>query len=341
MEELQIKGLGMSRFDSLACVVSKFHGAQNTKIDEEALEKLKGYIQKVIPWSRDVRPASLTRFKIVGIPLHLWNDLTIEKIGSTIGEVKEIHTLKQCFYSAEVSIIFDDTRTLGKSLVLKEGNYKYQINIKEIKDPKGHESCSLYNDISTSYTSSPLPYLTPINTNPSPNEEPSYKEEDDTPIYDLVVVGDTEEELYRDYTNLEAYQRNSDENAIITYNTNTDIGNDETKVNRLLEDTPISEEAGETLTGENATTSHNIIPNTIIQETIHNSSPNTIVQETAKIGVIDRIPQSQEVKVNLSTDGQFLELFSTAWANEFAMIMPMKKIIQFLLKLHIAHLFPL
>lgn len=70
---------------------------------------------------------------MLGIPLHLWNELTIYEIGSCIGKVKKIHN-KYSFDTAKVTIILDERRILQKLIKLKEGNQSYNIWIQEIKE---------------------------------------------------------------------------------------------------------------------------------------------------------------------------------------------------------------
>lgn len=79
--------------------------------------------KEVIPWSKDIKQVIIKRFEIVGIPLQLWNDLTIHKIGSTLGEVKEIHDNSYTFDVAEVTVIV----MLQKSVKLKSKQNSYYV----------------------------------------------------------------------------------------------------------------------------------------------------------------------------------------------------------------------
>lgn len=67
------------------------------------------------------------RFEITGIPIHLWNELTIESIGSCIGKVKEIHDVKHSFDTTELTIDLDERRLLQRSVTVIEGGFKHQV----------------------------------------------------------------------------------------------------------------------------------------------------------------------------------------------------------------------
>lgn len=53
------------------------------------------------PWNKEILQGTKRRFEIIGIPLHLWIDEIIKKIGDTLGEVDEIHFSKQSFNAVE------------------------------------------------------------------------------------------------------------------------------------------------------------------------------------------------------------------------------------------------
>lgn len=186
MEELQIEGLGMSKFDSISCIVCKLQGLDNMALDNFALEKLKGCFQSIIPWSREIKPVIIRSFEITGIPLHLWSDQTISKIGSTISEVKEIHNLKQRFDSAEVSISLDEKRILQKSLILKEAGHSFQVWIQQMKEHTAPEENGSDSEICTSFGSIRRISLQPQeNNNVNNNKDP---EENDVFVVLMIIV---------------------------------------------------------------------------------------------------------------------------------------------------------
>lgn len=96
--------LTMSCFDSHACIIRKVRKDDNVPIHNEKVEVFKSYFKEVIPWNTKIEQVVIRRFEIVGIPLHLWNELTINKIGSCIGEVVEIHDLRYSFDLVEYTI---------------------------------------------------------------------------------------------------------------------------------------------------------------------------------------------------------------------------------------------
>lgn len=99
------------------------------------MSSIEGNTQSITPWTKDIKQVIARRFEIVGIPLHPWNDLTIYKIGNTIGVVKEVHNMKYSYDydTAELITVSDDRRILQKSLRLNEDSHVYNIRIQEIK----------------------------------------------------------------------------------------------------------------------------------------------------------------------------------------------------------------
>lgn len=65
--------------------------------------------------------------------MHLWNDHTIHMIGSSIGNVKEIHSMKYSFEIAEMTIELGKRRAMQESLAIKEGEHKHNVWIHESK----------------------------------------------------------------------------------------------------------------------------------------------------------------------------------------------------------------
>lgn len=51
-----------------------------------------------------------------------------------MGEVTKIHHIRYSFDSVELWINLDDRRILHKSLVLKEGNYNFNVWSQEVKN---------------------------------------------------------------------------------------------------------------------------------------------------------------------------------------------------------------
>lgn len=136
MRELETKGidnLASSRFDSIACVLSKVQGQHVTPIDEYMKAKVGECFKTVIPWNRSIKLVIHRRFKIIRIPLHLCNDLTIERIGSTLGEVVEIYNIRHTFDTAEVTVSLNESRIMHKSLKIIEGSQSFQVWIQEVK----------------------------------------------------------------------------------------------------------------------------------------------------------------------------------------------------------------
>lgn len=99
--------MATSRFDSTSCT-RKVDGKNNIPWEEANLEVLKSRFSVVVPWSRFMKQVITRRFEIIGIPLHLWNDLTLHSIGSCLREVVEIHNLKYSFDTTKVTIRLDD-----------------------------------------------------------------------------------------------------------------------------------------------------------------------------------------------------------------------------------------
>lgn len=60
-------------------------------LETKEMDELKSYIRLVIPRSRTIKLMITRIFEIIGIPLHIWNDLSIYRVGSCIGEVLKIH----------------------------------------------------------------------------------------------------------------------------------------------------------------------------------------------------------------------------------------------------------
>lgn len=87
----------------------------------------------MVPWRKTIKHTFIRRFEILGLPLHLVNELTIHKIGSCIGEVVEVHHVRYNFESAEVSVILNDDRECQKSIRVKEGLNEYKVWIDEIQ----------------------------------------------------------------------------------------------------------------------------------------------------------------------------------------------------------------
>lgn len=120
IEEKGYSNLAMSRFDSIACVISKAEGLQVLELEHEVLQDLKTCFKEVIKWSKNIKQVVNKRFEIIGLPIHIMNEYTIRKIGSCIGEVTAIHNQKQYSDTAEVSINLNDKRECQKSINVKK-----------------------------------------------------------------------------------------------------------------------------------------------------------------------------------------------------------------------------
>lgn len=125
MKEMYSLGVGdliFSKFDSKSSIISKRDGTLNVPLEKESIETLKRCFAKVTPWNKDIKMIVKRRFEIVGLPIHLWSDENIMKIGACMGEVAEIHFTKQSFDVVELSIFINinDISYLQKVITLKE-----------------------------------------------------------------------------------------------------------------------------------------------------------------------------------------------------------------------------
>lgn len=143
------------------------------------------------------------RFEITRIPIHLWSDLTVTKIGQCLGEVIEIHDVKHSMDTAEVTIRLDERRIIQKSIILKEGQYIYFVWIHKIKVTNSNEVEGLEFEMSASQlgnSSQKEPLLNcpgekgdgvAMDANSFDNDLVDDESEEDE--------GDSEDELYKDH----------------------------------------------------------------------------------------------------------------------------------------------
>lgn len=97
MKEMTSHGIGeliLSKFDSLSSIIARREGEKTVPIDRAMVEKLNMCFKRVIPWNKYILQVVKRRIEIVGIPLHLWTDENIMKIGQCLGEGEEIHFTK-------------------------------------------------------------------------------------------------------------------------------------------------------------------------------------------------------------------------------------------------------
>lgn len=92
-----------------------------------------------MPWNRSLKQVLTRRLEIIGIPLHLWNEYTLHKVGSCFGELKEVHDINNSFDIAEVIVNLDDKRILQHSVLLREGDSKFNIWVQEGKEFRSKE----------------------------------------------------------------------------------------------------------------------------------------------------------------------------------------------------------
>lgn len=80
LEGFGVEGLGISRFDPTSYLISKVANNDLVVLNEATLENLRKCFKTIIPWNRDIKQKARKKLEITRIPIHLWNDLTIEKI---------------------------------------------------------------------------------------------------------------------------------------------------------------------------------------------------------------------------------------------------------------------
>lgn len=112
VEDKGIEDLAFSKFDLASCLKSKVNRFRVLNIKDKELESIKTFFIKVIPWNKQIRQVINRRFEIVGLPIHIWNDLTIHKIGSCLDEVTKIHDQKHNFNNVELSLNLNHERVL-------------------------------------------------------------------------------------------------------------------------------------------------------------------------------------------------------------------------------------
>lgn len=107
-----LKDLQGSRIDDFAFIVSKWEKDFNVLILKTEIQELKEKFKHVIPWTKHYKVRFIRRFELLGVPLECWTDETIKKIGSVIGEVKDICYKHHNFSSVEIVILMECTNPM-------------------------------------------------------------------------------------------------------------------------------------------------------------------------------------------------------------------------------------
>lgn len=96
------------------------------------MEVIRSCFRDAIPWNKSIKQVVIKRFEIIGIPIHLWNNLTIDKIGSCIVEIIEVHPRMHNLINAEVSIKVNEEMRLIRRVKVKEGGNTFNTWIQPI-----------------------------------------------------------------------------------------------------------------------------------------------------------------------------------------------------------------